>query len=331
MKYWPLLLFLLAGAANAYTVVCDGHTDQAPGLNAELAKCDGTMIYSGPFFGDCKFNETVNLNHPWCNRFTFDATTWDFSAITSGSAIVQATGAAAGSYNSGFDNVGLYLKGPGAGTATTGLVLNDNHQVWRGLNIYGFGTGLSIGNYTFTVEILDAALHDNGTGVLCNGGLTDSGEGITFVGGSIFNNGTNFYNGQCELNLDHTALDYPSIIQGITDSSAQTYISGSNIESSAVSDNVLFKVAPTYGCSAFTNLNIDHSRIVVNNNAVPNLVEVDNPNNCGGAGPWVDISHSQLSGIGATISGNPTQNQVSLHCDTNLGGGGTMNNVGTCN
>lgn len=92
------------------------------------------------------------------------------------------------------------LIGPGQLTATTGILQSgtasgrSTRPSIYNANIYGFGVGFDMVNYAYLNQFYSVEIRNCGTGLRQSVGL-DSGEGVGFYGGAIYN---------CETQCVHT-------------------------------------------------------------------------------------------------------------------------------
>jgi hypothetical protein len=213
-------------AANAPTDGCVYVTDYAT-LDAAL-----DAATAGDTFTRIRVvaGSTITLTNS--NRLTIDVAyvhvdfqgaLVDATALTSGVAITV-TGTTNPPYQqatNGFTN--LRILGPGRTvTGVTGILFTGptsttdlsgpSHVQPQHVNLSAFATGVSYGNHTYVIDLLNWDIYRCGTGVLLPAGLADTGERFGYTATTIFNNtiGMDFTGTPGDIMLIGCSLDYNS-------------------------------------------------------------------------------------------------------------------------
>ncbi|PPG52785.1 hypothetical protein C5C41_08650 [Rathayibacter sp. AY1E9] len=141
------------------------------------------------------------------------------TAITSGPALTVIGSATSGYPNNRAAITGLRLLGPGASaTASTGILFNTDSTtaattrglgLW-GLEISGFGTGVSFENDAFLISFYNFHIFRCRTAVSMPAGRVNYGENIKFIGGGIGTSTLGVYNANPngELHFVSTSIDF---------------------------------------------------------------------------------------------------------------------------
>jgi hypothetical protein len=100
----------------------------------------------------------------------------------------------------------LFVDGLNAPNST-GVLVEGNFLSIYNLSVHGFTQLLGTGNNAYLDTFYDLQAWGGGTGVFCPGGTTNAGEGIRFIGGEIFNDGTGIFDAGCQFQLFGTHID----------------------------------------------------------------------------------------------------------------------------
>ena len=243
-----------------FGAVGDGTTNDAAAFTAALAAIVATgkkgvlLIPAGTY----KINSSLSVDISFISIWGENATL-DFSTLTSGAAFVV-NASVYPPYNNAVSSIsgvrlvgnstagsviGIQYYSPGANKDVSHISV-DNCVI----NNFGFGESFETNAYLISHKNTDIWGCNIGTQMLS--GFANSGENISYVGGAIFNNGTNVVmaNGSGDFNFTNVSFDYPT--------SAHFYISAGemhfvncHIEGAAVpvfSSNVVNSVTSFTNC-----------------------------------------------------------------------------------
>jgi hypothetical protein len=176
--------------------------------------------------GTYKCNTTLTLNVSKC-RVEGMFAKLDFTGLGTSSTAIAITGTADATspyYQAGTVLSGLIIQGPSNVTGTsTGLYFNSaaepgaSHIKVEGVVVYNFKHGGQIGNNAYIITFDNCDLHTNGIGFLAPQGtpyppgLSNSGERLSFVNSTIYNNliyGLDLEWEGCTTKLVNTSVDY---------------------------------------------------------------------------------------------------------------------------
>ncbi|MBO0982877.1 hypothetical protein IOC53_03340 [Rathayibacter sp. SD072] len=141
------------------------------------------------------------------------------TAITNGPAIVVVGSATSGYPNTRAAITGLRLLGPGSAAASSvGILFNTDSTtaattrglgLW-GLEVTGFGTGVSFENDAFLISFYNFHIYRCKTAVSMPAGKVNYGENIKFIGGGIGTSTVGVYNANPdgELHFVSTSIDF---------------------------------------------------------------------------------------------------------------------------
>ncbi|WP_405373450.1 MULTISPECIES: hypothetical protein [unclassified Microbacterium] len=155
-----------------------------------------------------------------------EGTIFDASAMTSGSAVTLTSDETVNQYllnRTILQDIQIRGNGgTGAGnrnSAVTGLRLHSSltgnqhtisHSNFINVNVHHFGVGVELGSHVYCVNSINLDVWECATAVKAPAGVTDAGERIQFIGGTIFNSdiGVHGANQNGRLDLIGTSIDY---------------------------------------------------------------------------------------------------------------------------
>jgi hypothetical protein len=331
---------------------CDGITNDSTAIQATI-NLAGALCYTDsshqmhnqsyielPAGSTCKIDSGLQFNAA-CVGLVSNGATLDATGITSGPAIVVNTSqpySPFGENTPPWDCV--HLIGPGATTNTIGLLVQSAAVTFNKLNISGFGVGVQFGANTFLDRFEAPMIWSTTTAVdFAAGNSGNSGENITFHGGSIFESQVGFLNNGGELNLDTVSID------GLSDAAIVNLEGAVRVTNSHIEYFSPIKTSPLEiesGCNAWTFIDFSGGLIQSDTGStnVRSTIDIEPSSICGGSGPWVRMDKVFMAGLnpepgcargtGSTcVTGTaPTSGtgigQVVITSSTDGSGGGTM-------
>ncbi len=297
--------------AVSYGAKCDDNTNDQPAFVAMLAAAkancsvigniaEGQATVDLPPGKVCKLNSGITID-TGCVGLRGNGATLDFRGIPAGTAAVTTTDDDKVSpYNANVAIIDLKLLGPGQSTSsgTVGLLSESAGATYIDLTAANFNYGVEIGNNSFVVTWINPQLFYDGTGWYCPIGLTNAGENMSIVDGSIYNSDVAIDTESCELNSTNTSFDFD------TESIANVAISGtgalrltnSHIEFSKLSGS-LFNLG---GPNSYSYIMAEGGQWQSDSGDSPaDLATVNNVGygGDGGWGPWVQINNVFMVGL----------------------------------
>ncbi len=297
-------------------VDCTGAHDSAA-LNA--AFISGAQLVRS--FGPCGIDTPLTIAADKVG-YQGDGSPW----TASGNGVIFTTGP--NSYNTPAWST-LVLRGPGTGTATVGLQVNGNFGNFTNLDSQGFGTELAIGPNGYLATFVNPRLagDGNGTGIACPTS-PNAGEGITFLGGVVFNLAIGSSNQGCGMTFVGTHTDTisasPAIVNEGSNGASTDFVNAYFEETGSVfpSSGAIFTVTGYngYGSLTFVNGQIQEDDF----NTPPNLINLTNNAGSGSqSAPFATFDSVRMSSLKtASLPAN-----VAICGSTSLNGGGMLGNV----
>ena len=296
-------------------VHCTGSHDSAA---LKAAFSSGAPIVRS--FGPCGIDTPLTIAADKVG-YQGDGSPW----TASGSGVIFTTGP--NSYNTPAWST-LVLRGPGTGTATVGLQVNGNFGNFTNLDSQGFGTELAIGPNGYLATFVNPRLagDGNGTGIACPTS-SNAGEGITFLGGVVFNLRVGSMNQGCGMTFVGTHTDTitasPAIVDEGSNGASSDFVNAYFEETGSVfpSSGAMFTVKGYngYGSLTFANGQIQEDDF----NTPPNLVNLTNNASGSTSAPYATFNSVRISSL--KTSSLPAN--VAICGSTSLNGGGLLGNV----
>jgi len=257
-----------------FGAVGDGTTNDATAFTAALAAIVATGKKGVLFIpsGTYKINSSLTVNISFVSIWGASAVL-DFSSVTSGAAlVVNAT------VYPPYNNANTFISGLELiGNSTTGSVKGIQYTSSTDVSqfsvdncvIHTFGVGESFETNSYLISHKNTNIWGCTVGIQNLTGFANNGENISYVGCTIFNNGTNVVqnNGAGDFNFANCSFDYPTTAH--------------------------FSI--TAGCMFFTNCHIEGGSVPVFANNYNN--SITNFTNCffiqqasSGSTPYITIS-----------------------------------------
>jgi hypothetical protein len=297
-------------------VHCTGSHDSAA---LKAAFTSGAQLVRS--FGPCGIDTPLTIAADKV-AYQGDGSPW----TASGSGVIFTTGP--NSYNTPAWST-LVLRGPGTGTATVGLQVNGNFGNFTNLDSQGFGTELAIGPNGYLVTFVNPRLagDGNGTGIACPTS-SNAGEGITFLGGVIFNLSVGSLNQGCGLTLVGTHTDTitgsPATVDEGSNGASTDFVNAYFEETGSVfpSSGAIFTVK---GYNGYGSLTFSNGQIQEDNfKTPPNLINLTNNAGSGSqSAPFATFNSVRI----ASLKTSSLPANVAICGSTSLNGGGLLGNV----
>jgi hypothetical protein len=223
----------------------------------------------------------------------------------------------------------LVLRGPGTSTSTVGLQVNGNFGNFTNLDVQGFGTQVAIGPNGYLASFVNPRLagDGNGTGIACPTSA-NAGEGITFLGGVVFNLAIGSSNQGCGMTFVGTHTDTisasPAIVNEGSNGASTDFVNAYFEETGSVfpSSGAMFTLNGYngYGSITFANGQIQEDDF----STPPNLIKLTNNAGSGSqSAPFATFNSVRISSLKtASLPAN-----VAICGSTSLDGGGMLGNV----
>jgi len=302
--------------AVAGNVHCTGSHDSAALMAAFTS---GAQIVHS--FGPCGIDTPLTIAADKVG-YMGDGSPW----TASGSGVIFTTGP--NSYNTPAWS-SLVLRGPGTNTGTVGLQVNGNFGSFTNLDAQGFGTQLAIGPNGYLATFVNPRLagDGNGTGIACPTSA-NAGEGITFLGGVVFNLAIGSSNQGCGMTFVGTHTDTisasPAIVNEGSNGASTDFVNAYFEETGSVfpSSGAIFtlKGYNGYGSITFANGQIQEDDY----KTPPNLINLTSTAGAGAnSAPFATFNSVRISSL--TTASLPAN--VAICGSTSLNGGGMLGNV----
>lgn len=196
----------------------DNQTDDAPAIQNAINNAPPGSQVKFPYGKKIKINSgittTTNVG------IDFNGSCFNTSGLSGHSAALTISSVVPGANYDG-NEVSyrkICLKGPGPsdpgwgnyGNGTVGLLLAASNFDMEGWNIQGYNEGVSYGSNAYGISVFDPTVLNNKWGMAFHYPTpSNSGEQLSFFGGSISNNTTGIQaDGSTELNFTGTSFDY---------------------------------------------------------------------------------------------------------------------------
>jgi len=275
-----------------FGAVGDGTTNDAAAFTAAFAAIVATgkkgVVYVPA--GTYKINSSLSVDISFISIWG-ESATLNFSSLTSGAALVINSTVSPPYANAITSISGLQLIGNSTAGSVKGIQYTSStgvaHFSVDNCSINNFGVGESFESNSYLISHKNTDVWACTVGVQNLTGFTNNGENISYVGCTIFNNGTNVIqnNGSGDINFTNCSLDYPTTAH-ISISAGQLHFVNCHIEGGSVplfSNNVVNSITSFTNClliqqtsSGSTpyvtiNGNVDFisGRIVPNNSTSP--------------------------------------------------------------
>ena len=240
-----------------FGAVGDGTTNDAAAFTAALAAIVATgkkgVLYVPA--GTYKINSSLTVNISFVSIYG-ESATLNFSSLTSGAALivnstVSPPYANAITFISGLQLIGNSTAGSVKGiqyTSSTGVA----HFSVDNCSINTFGVGESFETNSYLISHKNTDVWNCTVGVQNLAGFTNNGENISYVGCTIFNNGTNVVqnNSNGDINFTNCSLDYPTTAH-ISITAGELHFVNCHIEGNALplfSNNVVNSITSFTNC-----------------------------------------------------------------------------------
>jgi hypothetical protein len=240
-----------------FGAVGDGTTNDAAAFTAALAAIVATnkkgVLYVPA--GTYKINSSLSVNISFVSIYG-ESATLNFSSLTSGAALVV-TATVSPPYDNAVTFIsGLQLIGNSRTGAVKGIQYTASTDVSHFsvdncvINTFGIGEAFETNSYLISHKNTD--VWNCTIGVQNLTGFTNNGENISYVGCTIFNNGTNIVqtNGAGDMNFTNSSIDYPTTAH-ISITAGELHFVNCHIEGAAVpvfSNNVVNSVTSFTNC-----------------------------------------------------------------------------------
>lgn len=331
---------------------CDGVTDDTAAIQSAISAA-GALCYSDslhqmhnqtyielPSGSTCKIDRSLQFNAA-CVGLVSNGATLDATGLSSSAAILVNTSQPESPFG---ENTPpwecVHVIGPGPSTNTIGLLVQSGAVTFNQLNLSNFGVGVQFGANAFLDRFEAATIWDTTTAVnFAAGTNANSGENITFHGGSIFGSQVAFENNGGELNIDSVSMD------GLSDAAIVNLEGAVRVSNSHIEYFSPIKTSPLEiesGCNAWTFIQFNGGLIQsdIGTTNVRSTIDIKPSSICGGSGPWVSLDKVFFAGLNpapgcargagstcvtgtAPVSGTGI-GQVMITSSTDGGGGGTM-------
>jgi hypothetical protein len=216
------------------------------------------------------------------------------------------------------------LRLVGTNNNSTGLLLQGNFTQIDQPSISGFTNNITIGNYGYLDTIIAPVIWNGGNGIYCPT-ATDSGEGITVIGGEIFNLGTASYNSGCGLTFFGTHFDgIASSVHVLNEGSNGAGTDCTNCYIEEFGSQPSGPIISISGYNGFGSFNWQGGAIGQDSYSNATLLSLTN-NGTATYAPYAKFLNTTFKGI--SLTGLSTNSKVALCGDTNLNGGGLIGNV----
>jgi hypothetical protein len=294
-----------------YGVKCDEKTDDTVAFAALFAAAkvgcaiknnvaEGQATVDFPPGKICKLNSGITID-TGCVAIRTNGATLDFSGLPGGAAAITTVDDDRSSpYNDNVTIIDLKLVGPGQSTSsgTVGLLTEAAGTTFIDLSATGFNYGVEVGPYSWNISWLNPQLFGNGTGWYCPPNLTDAGENMSIMGGSIYDDSVAIDTEGCEVNSTNTSFDFEteSIANVAIDGTGILRLTDSHIEFNKLS-GALFNLG---GTNSYSYITANGGQWQSDSGVNPaDLATVNNGGfgDDGGWGPWAQINNVFMVGL----------------------------------
>lgn len=300
----------------------NGTTDDTAAIQAAINSVTRGVVEIPA--GTYKCNSGLTLDVSKC-RINGEFAKLDFTSLGTSLTAISITGSANGSspyYQAGTVLSGLIIQGPSNSTGTnTGLYFNSaaepgpSHIKIQDVVVYNFKHGAQIGNNAYIITFDNCDLHTNGIGFLAPQGtpyppgLSNSGERISFVNSTIYNNliyGLDLEWEGCTTKLVNTSVDYNTGSQILLTKGCL------DIEASHIEFNGYRAIQVPAGNTIDATITISGTQIIQSASS--------------GAVPLIDFSgQGQITIVGGEITKNAgTTNHINVSSNCFLSINGTL-------
>lgn len=344
----------LSGSPIVPGIVCDDRTDDAPAINAAAAMAarnvriieNGTLVganyISLPPGKQCLVRSGIVL--PSGVGYDGNGSSLDCTQLTTGSACLTIEGQAVANGNNAAPLRNINLYGTTFRSVNGVLMERPNASIYS-LNAGNFNAALSFGNSTYVDAFYDVRLFDSNYGIYYAGGLSNSGEELTFVGGSIANDSWLVYASGGAFQFYGMSFDdvSPFPVAGtfgrgygaFYSDSSDYRITDSHIEKPG-GIPFQFEGAAHQNCSAYSHIVVNATNVYLDAETDEPLIDINGGVSCGGAGPYAKFSDVFLSGFsnaaasppGPWVTGNYASNVK--FCGVTNANSGYISGIGAC-
>jgi hypothetical protein len=239
-----------------FGAVGNGTTDDTAAIQEAINAIVATASKGTLFFpaGTYKITSSLTINVSYVSIFG-ESAVLNFSSLTSGAALVVNTTVSPAYSNSITFISGIKL----IGNSTTGNVIgiqytstqDVSHISVDNCNINTFGVGESFETNSYLISHKNTDIWDCTVGIQNLSGFANNGENISYVGGAIFNNGTNVIqnNSNGDMNFTNVSFDYPTVAQ-FSITAGELHFVNCHIENAAIP---LFSTNSVNTVTSFTN------------------------------------------------------------------------------
>ena len=240
-----------------FGAVGDGTTNDAAAFTAAFAAIVATgkkgVVYVPA--GTYKINSSLTVDISFVSIFG-ESATLNFSSLTSGAALVINSTVSPPYANAITSISGLQLIGNSKAGSVKGIQYTSStgvaHFSVDNCSINNFGVGESFESNSYLISHKNTDVWACTVGVQNLTGFTNNGENISYVGCTIFNNGTNVVqnNSNGDINFTNCSLDYPDTAH-ISITAGELHFVNCHIEGDAApvfSSNVVNSITSFTNC-----------------------------------------------------------------------------------
>jgi hypothetical protein len=240
-----------------FGAVGDGTTNDAAAFTAAFAAIVATgkkgVVYVPS--GTYKINSSLTVNISFVSIWG-ESATLNFSSLTSGAALVINSTVSPPYANAITSISGLQLVGNSKAGSVKGIQYTSSTDVSHvsvdNCSINNFGVGESFETNSYLISHKNTDVWACTIGVQNLTGFANNGENISYIGGAIFNNGTNVVqnNGAGDMFFTNVSLDFPDTAH-ISITAGNLYFANCHIEGGSVpvfSNNVVNSITNFTNC-----------------------------------------------------------------------------------